>query len=426
LQLPALENRSLSIAHQFPSDTSADSADGEVKVIAFYLPQFHPIKENDEWWGAGFTEWRNVTRARPNFVGHYQPHQPADLGYYDLRVPETRQQQADLARQYGVYGFCYYHYWFSGRRVLERPFNEVLNSGSPDFPFCLCWGNEDWTRTWIDTDNDILLAQRHEPEDIERFIVDLIPAFRDPRYIRVDQKPLLLVYRVDLITDIQHAADVWRRICEREGLNGLYLAAVQFLGIDDPRLYNFDAAVEFPPHNYIGDDTLPSEPITYTNPDCRGWASDYEKVLRKALNRPTPDYVLFRGAMPSWDNTARRQDTSHFFINSSPAAFGYWMTELVQHTRLSHSAGHRLIFVNAWNEWAEGCHLEPDLKYGHAFLEELSWALSKTPNLDRFRASLDVNSLAKIISSDDLPEMFRRQQRTIAQLTAEVTRLRRG
>jgi lipopolysaccharide biosynthesis protein len=403
-----------------------DEDDGSVKVIAFYLPQYHPIKENDEWWGPGFTEWRNVTRARPNFVGHYQPHHPADLGYYDLRLPETRRQQADLARQYGIHGFCYHHYWFSGRRVLERPFNEVLASGAPDFPFCLCWANENWTRTWIDTDNDVLLAQHYHPEDAEKFIRDLLPAFRDRRYITVDQKPLLLVYRVDLIPDIQRVADLWRQICEKEGLKGLYLAAVQFLGIDDPRPYNFDAAVEFPPHHYINDDTLPSYPITYTNPDCRGWASDYEKVVRQALNRRIPDYVLFRGAMPSWDNTARRQNTSHFFINASPAAFGYWMKELVQSARNVHPVARRLVFVNAWNEWGEGCHLEPDLRHGHAFLEELNRALSNTANLDRFRASIDLNSLSMILSSEDLPEMFRRQQRTIERLTDEVRRLRRA
>jgi hypothetical protein len=385
----------LTTANQLPSDISADSGDGEVKVIAFYLPQYHPIEENNDWWGPGFTEWRNVTRARPNFVGHYQPHQPADLGYYDLRVPETRQQQADLARKYGVYGFCYHHYWFSGRRLLERPFNEVLASGSPDFPFCLSWANESWTRTWIDTDRDILLAQRFDPEDMERFIVDLIPAFRDRRYIKVDEMPLLLVYRIDIIPNVQRVADLWRRRCEKEGLKGLYLAAIQNIGIGDPRPYNFDAAVDYPPHNHFGDDTLPIQSVTYTNPDCRRWAFDYERVIRKSLNRPIPDYVLYRGAVPSWDNTARRQNTSHFFVNASPAAFGYWMTELVQSTRKVPLPGRRLLFVNAWNEWAEGCHLEPDLEYGHAFLEELRWALSRTPSLSRFRASVDLNSLLR-------------------------------
>jgi len=387
------EDPPLSIVRQLPSDTSADSADGEVKVIAFYLPQFHPIKENDEWWGPGFTEWRNVVRARPNFVGHYQPHQPADFGYYDLRVPEIRKQQADLARHYGIHGFCYYHYWFGGRRVLERPFNEVLASGAPEFPFCLCWANENWTRAWDGGDKDILLAQSFGPEIGRRFITELIPAFSDRRYIRVDGKPLLIVYRVDVIPDIQVLADLWRHECEQAGLGGVYLAAVQFWGIDDPRPYNFDAAIEFPPHNYIVDDTVPRHAISYTNQEYSGWGADYEKVMWKALNRPISDYVLFRGAVPSWDNTARRQHTSHFLINASPAAFGYWMTELVQRARVVHSRSRRLVFINAWNEWGEGCHLEPDLKYGHAFLEELSWALSRTPNLNRFRASVEQNTL---------------------------------
>jgi lipopolysaccharide biosynthesis protein len=408
-----------------PSDTSAKGAEDDVRIIAFYLPQYHPIKENNDWWGPGFTEWRNVARARPNFVDHYQPHQPADLGYYDLRLADTRKQQADLAEKYGVHGFCYYHYWFSGRRVLELPFNEVLASGSPDFPFCLCWANENWTRTWDGGDNDILLAQRYGPEDYHRFILDLVPAFRDRRYIKVDQKPLLLVYRVDVIPDIQRAADLWRQTCEKEGFNGLYLAAVQFWGMDDPRPYNFDAAVEFPPHNYIVDDTLPSFPISFTNPEYRGCVADYEKVMWKALSKPIPDYVQFQGAVPSWDNTARRQHTSDFLVNASPAAFGYWMTELVQRARVIHPPSRRLVFVNAWNEWGEGCHLEPDLKYGHAFLEELRWALSQTPSRSRFRASVDLHSFGKLVNAGRSTQRFDGKQPSIDQISSELRRLRK-
>src|SRR5215467_8332153 len=177
-------------------ECSASMIENEnVRLIAFYLPQFHPISGNDQWWGKGFTEWRNVVRGRPLFPGHYQPHLPADLGFYDLRVPEIRQAQADLAQEYGIHGFCYYHYWFNGRRLLQRPFEEILASGKPDFPFCLCWANENWTRTWDGGDDQILLAQNYSDEDDLTHIKSLIPAFRDKRYIRVNGKPVLLVYR---------------------------------------------------------------------------------------------------------------------------------------------------------------------------------------------------------------------------------------
>ena len=239
-------------------EAQVERSEPRVRAIAFYLPQFHPIPENDGWWGPGFTEWSNVTRAQPNFDGHYEPHLPADLGFYDLRVPETREQQAELARAHGIHGFCYYYYWFAGKRLLERPIEEMRASGRPDFPICLCWANENWTRRWDGADREVLIAQNPSPADDERLIRDLLAHFRDPRYIRVGGRPLFMVYRVGVLPDVRASAAIWRDICRREGIGELYLCAAKTYDTGDPAQYGFDAAVEFPPH---GDRTMPVDTL---------------------------------------------------------------------------------------------------------------------------------------------------------------------
>ena len=232
------------------ADVASPNPEGKplVRCIAFYLPQFHPIRENDDWWGTGFTEWTNVTRATPLFPGHYQPHLPADMGFYDLRLSEVREQQAALARQYGIHGFCYYHYWFAGRRLLEQPVEAVRASGRPDYPYCFCWANENWTRRWDGADNDILIAQDPNRTDDKRFITDLLPHLRDPRYIRVGGKALLIVYRVGLLPNAKRSAEIWRETARREGVGDLYICAAKTYDTSDPVYYGFDAIVEFPPH----------------------------------------------------------------------------------------------------------------------------------------------------------------------------------
>jgi len=346
----------------------------DVRAIAFYLPQFHPIKENDQWWGKGFTEWTNVTKARPNFEGHYQPHLPAELGFYDLRVPEVREQQAELAREYGINGFCYYHYWFGGRRLLERPFNEVLSSGRPDFPFCLCWANENWTRRWDGAEKEILIGQRHSPEDDRNFIRSLFPAFEDRRYIRINGKPILLVYRVDLLPNAKQTATTWREEMKNAGLGGVYLCAAQTSGTLDPRPYGFDGAVEFPPHG-MATTNLNSQ-ITRLNPNFAGLVRDYLVKANAMIHKPKPDYTVFKTVMPAWDNTARRQDTGITYINSSPEAYEYWLGKAVEYAVTNNRGDERLVFINAWNEWAEGAHLEPDRRYGRRYLEATRNVLS--------------------------------------------------
>ncbi len=353
-----------------------------VKALAFLLPQFHPIPENDQWWGKGFTEWRNVARARPNFVGHHQPQLPADLGFYDLRVPEVRAEQAELARRYGIHGFCYYYYWFAGKRLLEKPLDAVLHSGEPDFPYCVCWANENWTRTWDGNSREVLMGQQHSREDSLAFIRSLIPHFKDPRYIRVNGAPMLLVYRVDIIPDMANTAELWRQECRAHGIEELHLVAVQSFGIGDPRLYGCDAAVEFPPHGTDMDwNCNAAFADRMLNPSFSGNIIDVEHVIRAALNRAPEAYPLYRGVMPAWDNTARRQDTGLTFVNTTPERYEYWLAEITRQSVERHDEAHRFVFINAWNEWAEGAHLEPDLKDGHVWLQATARALSGSSTL---------------------------------------------
>jgi lipopolysaccharide biosynthesis protein len=345
----------------------------EARLIAFYLPQFHPIPENDLWWGKGFTEWANVAKARPNFAGHYQPHLPADLGFYDLRVSETREQQAELAREYGVHGFCYYHYWFGGKRLLHRPFDEVLSSGRPDFPFCICWANENWTRRWDGLESEILIAQNHSDEDDRNFIRSLFPAFRDHRYIRVNGKPLLIVYRAGILPDAARTLEIWREECLRSGMGEIYLCATLSFGLTDPRPYGFDAAVEFPPLGMIMEDK--KHLLRNLSVEFKGQVYDYLEAAMQMINKPAADYTLFKAAIPSWDNTPRRQHHGHIFYNASPEVYEYWLGKIIEQTITRNQGDERLVFVNAWNEWGEGAHLEPDRKFGHEYLAATRRAL---------------------------------------------------
>ena len=344
-----------------------DHAVSDVQLIAFYLPQFHPIPENDAWWGKGFTEWTNVRRAKPNFVGHHQPHVPAELGYYDLCDARTRAAQADLARSHGVHGFCYYYYWFNGRRLLHRPLDEVLQSGQPDFPFCLCWANENWTRRWDGGRDELLLAQTYSPENEQRLIADLLPVFRDRRYIRIDGRPLLLVYRANLLPEPRRATEAFRRIARAAGEAEPYLAMVHIAGMPNPSDWGFDAAVEFPPHAMEAD--VITEHVDKLNPDFVGEVWDYISAARFAIARPVPDFRFFRGVMVGWDNTPRLQNSGQIFVNSHPENYRRWLTAMVEQTARKNPPAERLVFLNAWNEWGEGCHLEPDAQFGRGYLE---------------------------------------------------------
>jgi GT2 family glycosyltransferase/SAM-dependent methyltransferase len=341
-----------------------------VRVLAFYLPQFHTIPENDAWWGAGFTEWTNVRRARPNFAGHYQPREPAELGYYDLNDPAAMDRQVALARRYGVDGFVYYYYWFGGRRLLEMPLERLLATGRPDYPYCLCWANENWSRRWDGRDQEILIGQSHTPEDDRAVIRDIARHFASARYIRIDGRPLVLVYRVELFPDFRATAARWRDVCRAEGHGEIYLAYVESHDLVhkglDPSTFGCDAAVEFPPLN-MAERTVPGGPIL--NPRFQGGVADYADTAFRFATRELPGYTRFRGVTPGWDNTPRRQDHGFVLHGSTPGVFQAWLEHVIAQTRAHRHGDERLVFVNAWNEWAEGAYLEPDRVFGHTYLE---------------------------------------------------------
>lgn len=341
--------------------------DAPVRVIAFYLPQYHAIPENDAWWGKGFTEWTNVRRARPNFAGHWQPHEPGELGYYNLTDPAVREAQATLARQHGIDAFCYYYYWFGGKRLLERPLLDMAASGRPDFPFCVCWANENWTRRWDGLEREILIAQSYSREDGIAFVRSLFPLFRDRRYVTVDGQPLLCVYKTAEIPDVAATVALWRDTCRREGIGEIYLAAVQHRADDDPTRFGFDAAIEFPPIGHSAEDLTPR--LKATDPAFHGHVFDYAGVAAHYLLQPEPPFRQFRGVTPMWDNTARRQSLGMVLSDSSPELFGVWVERALAGTRQHHRGDERLLFINAWNEWGEGNHLEPDARNGRRYLE---------------------------------------------------------
>jgi len=359
-------------------------SDMNPKALCFHLPQFHPVPENDAWWGKGFTEWRNVAKARPLFDGHYQPHLPADLGFYDLRLPEARQAQADLAREHGVHGFVYYHYWFTGRRILERPVNDILASGQPDFPFCLCWANENWTRRWDGQDQEVLLEQVYSAEDDIAHIRSLIPAFKDPRYIKVDGKPLFLVYRIGHLPEPEKTVERWRTEALKAGLPGLYLANVESFHSDHGAAgrLSLDAAVEFAPDwnclPHSIQPTIRKPPFFRKQAVGAPWSNNrisrYPELVEAMLRKPAPGYLRYPCVTPMWDNAARRKENATILIDSTPEQYGQWLRQAVASFNPP-SPEENFVFINAWNEWAEGNHLEPCQKWGRQYLEATRDAL---------------------------------------------------
>jgi GT2 family glycosyltransferase len=352
-------------------------SDHRVSVIALYLPQFHAIPENDRWWGPGFTEWTNVARATPNYIGHDQPQHPADLGYYDLENPKVFPRQIALARRCGISAFSFYYYWFkNGRRILEMPIERYLADRSLDFPFCLTWANENWTRRWDGAEHDVLLEQGYSEADDLGLIRDVARFFADPRYVRIHGRPLFSIYRWALLPDPKATAERWRAECRRLGIGEIYLCAVE--SFDDARRLRHpadigcDATIGFPPHDLNSERQVPVEII---NPNFEGFVDDYVAVAVRSATRPGKAFTRFPGVTPRWDNTPRRQDNPYILDGSDPGAFKAWLEHSFDTVRKLNGPGERFVFVNAWNEWAEGAYLEPDARYGHGYLDAIRQAL---------------------------------------------------
>jgi glycosyltransferase involved in cell wall biosynthesis len=345
----------------------------KAKVVAFYLPQFHVIPENDEWWGVGFTEWNNVARGTPRFAGHHQPRIPRDLGFYDLLSPGVMERQVELAKASGIFAFCFYYYLFGKRKILEKPLERFLADRNLDMPFCLMWANENWTRRWDGRETEVLLEQRYTAED-DDFLVESVASYlQDPRYLRVGDRPLFIVYRPGQIPNMREKVAIWRNLFrERYGVEP-WLMMAQTFNDYDPEVYGLDGAVEFPPHKVL--DNLASVPVKTFAYDFQGFVHDYANVVSASVAFPPPKFPLIKTAFPSWDNDARRQGNGTSIINSTPAAYQNWMSALIDYSRKNKFAGESLVFVNAWNEWAEGAYLEPDVHFGAAYLNATARAV---------------------------------------------------
>jgi lipopolysaccharide biosynthesis protein len=365
-----------------PSHESASAlpsqapADYPVRFIAYYLPQFHRSAENDEWWGPGFTEWTNVTKAVPRYEGHYQPRLPADLGFYDASCKDTLMRQAELAKRGGIYGFCIHDYWFSGKKLLAQPLQTLLANPGIDIRFCLNWANESWSRRWDGSEADVLMHQGHLPGDAERYVDSIAPAVRDPRYIRINGRPLLMVYRPAALPDIATSIVGWRKRFRELGLGDPFIVMPQVFDQSDPRPMGFDAAAGFPPHGGwdIADDR---RTLVLHDPEFVGAARSYEALAQLFETKAPTEYLLFPGCCPMWDNEARKPRRGQGYYGSSPGRYGLWLERVARQVQGEPVLDNRIVFINAWNEWAEGTYLEPDRHYGAAYLLETRRVLDR-------------------------------------------------
>jgi len=358
-----------------------------IRSLALYLPQFHPVQENDEWWGKGFTEWTNVTKAKPLYRNHWQPRLPADLGFYDLRLAEAREAQAELAKSYGVYGFCYWHYWFAGRRIIERPFTDVVQLKKPDFPFCIAWANQTWSGTWHGLSNKKILIEQTYPgrEDFEKHFYSMLDAFTDKRYIEVNGNKLVFVFRPMDMPSPQLFTSTWQELAIKNNLKGFHFVGMHMPQDWDFKSYGYQAFSEAGPLLYKYD----TSSVVINKLFHRLFNVDIQSVKRKKLKLPlvvpyksyvdgypenakTPhEYPMI---YPGWDNTPRSGADGWLFENSTPELFRQLCVKAFKETE-NKCAEEKIVLLKSWNEWAEGNYLEPDRVYGHQYLAAYKMAL---------------------------------------------------
>ncbi len=350
-----------------------------VKLIAFHLPQYHAIPENDSWWGEGFTDWDNVNKAKPMFEGHSQPRVPLD-GCYNMLDRSTHLRQAELARRYGIYGFCYYHYWFSGKLLLEKPLELILREKDVDLPFCMCWANEPWTRSWDGQNREVIMPQDYDDKtDWEKHISYLMPFFKDDRYIKVDNKPMFVIYRTNNVTGCEEIIDYWDSVCRENGFAGIYIVEENNNFQHDAQCKNSSAILDFEPGYTRSFDkgTIEKAANKISLFFGKKYSTfSYEKTCEHITERPlkTSDKPSYLGIFTGWDNTPRRAEGGTVTADASPQLFEKFLARQIER---SNSVNNEFLFINAWNEWAEGAYLEPDTANGYAYLEAVQRALTE-------------------------------------------------
>ena len=339
----------------------------KARTIAFFLPQFYAFNQNDEWWGKGFTEWRNVSRGTPRFEGHYQPRIPRDLGFYDLTNEDTLRAQSELAKQAGIEAFCFYYYWFNGERLMDKPL-DLFTEADIDQDFCIMWANENWTRTWDGFEGQVLIQQDYRDEDEDAFIEDTARYFNHPRYTMVNDRPLFILYRPGLLPDAEQTIARWKKKWER--LCGVepWVLMVQGFGDENPTEYDLDGAVEFPPHKLCASVPDMNSSLNIIDPNYSGNARSYNEVIDVSLSEEAPSFPLIKTVSPHWDNDARREGRGLTLHGSTPENYERWLRGATKFAQENPFHGEPLVFINAWNEWAEGAYLEPDVHYGHAYI----------------------------------------------------------